>query len=235
MPGGLPDLTHNYVIGCDPALGTGTSNSVAAVYDCNTHEIVGLWVDPNTPYELFADTVMALGKWLGDAYVIFENNGGHGVNFGRRLVKRGYYRVHTQRKEDKKLKKVENKLGWTSNPNTKADLLGELGIALSEGLKSEPKYISCVIHDADILNELRGYIFYENGDIGSSECADLTSGAKKRHGDRVIAVALAVLGSKYQMKKPKKEQHELIYDSFEYRQTQDEEESAKNKKSWHSR
>jgi hypothetical protein len=30
---GKPDLTHNYVIGCDPALGTGNSNSVASIYE----------------------------------------------------------------------------------------------------------------------------------------------------------------------------------------------------------
>lgn len=223
---GRPDLSHNYVIGCDPSLGTGNSNSVAAILDVNTSEIVGIWTCPNTPYELFADLVNAISQWLGDAYIIFENNGGHGINFGRRLVKKGCRRIYTQRSEDKKLKKQLNKLGWTSNPNTKADLLGELGIALSEGLKSTPSYISCIIHDADILSELRGYVYYTDGDIGSSEVQDMTSGARKRHGDRVIAVGLCVLGSKYQAKQPKEVPHKINFDTFEFRQDEVEKELA---------
>jgi hypothetical protein len=214
---GKPDLTHNYVVGCDPALGTGASNSVAAVLDVHTHEIVGLWADPNTPYELFADTVVALAHCLNEAFIIFENNGGHGVNFGRRLLKDHYNRIYTQRTEAAKTKKVQNTWGWNSNPNTKADLLGELGIALSEGLKTSPTYISCIIHDKDILDELRGYVFFENGDIGASEEQDLTSGARKRHGDRVIAVGLCVLGSKYQNRQAPVQKIQYADDTFEQR------------------
>ncbi len=227
---GRPDLSHNYVIGCDPALGTGNSNSVATIYDVNTSEIVGLWVCSVTPYELFADTVFAMHKWLGEAFVIWENNGGHGVNFGRRLQKKGCHRMYTQRVEDAKLKRTKNKLGWSSTPNSKSDILGELGIALSEGLKKHPTYKHVIIHDTDILSELRGYVYYQDGDIGSSEGQDLTSGARKRHGDRVIATALAVLGSKYQNKFTKEVHPDLLYDSFAYREQEAEQERERMKK-----
>lgn len=220
---GRPDLTHAYTIGCDPSLGTGNSNSVAAVLDVNTHEIVGTWVCPNTPYELFADTVTALHHWLGDAYIVFENNGGHGVNFGRRLLANHVRNIYAQRTESAIHKRQSNSWGWHSDTNSKADLLGELGIALSEGLKREPAYLSCVIHDIDILHELRGYVFYENGDIGSEEVQDLTTGARKRHGDRVIAVGLALLGSKYQRQKTIQEVRKVNPFSFEARRRQLEE------------
>ncbi len=226
---GLPDQTHNYVIGCDISLGTGNSNSTAVILDVNTHEVMGVWACPSTPCEEFADIVTAMGRWLGEAYVIFENNGGQGVNFGRRLHKNRYYRVYTQRSEDAKTHKMLNKWGWSSNPNSKSDVLSELGIALSEGLKKNPTYISCIIHDQDILDELRSYIFYENGDIGSTECMDLTSGARKRHGDRVIALALCVLGSKYQMKAPKKVEQKITTNTWQERvqkaEEQEEEEA----------
>jgi hypothetical protein len=199
----IPNRSHNYVLGCDISLGTGNSNSVAAIYDANTNEIIGSWVCANTPCEQFADVVTALATWLGNAFIVFENNGGHGINFGRRLIKNKYYRVYTQHSEENKTRQMQNKWGWTSTNNSKSDVLGELGIALSEGLKKNPTYTACIIHDEDILSELRQYVFYENGDIGASECQDLTSGARKRHGDRVIGVALCVLGSKYQAKAPK--------------------------------
>jgi hypothetical protein len=226
---GRPKIEHNYVIGCDISLGTGNSNSVAAIMDVNTREIVGTWVCPNTPYEQFADIATALGLWLNEAYIVFENNGGHGVNFGRRLKSNKYRRVYTQRAEDKKNKTVQNAWGWHSNPEKKSDLLGELGIALSEGLKKKPSYISCIIHDDEIIHELRGYVFYENGDIGAAEEQDLTSGARKRHGDRVIAVGLCVLGSKYQHKKKKVEVRPVNIDSFEYRKKLMEDEREKSR------
>jgi hypothetical protein len=220
---GMPIINHNYVIGCDPSLGTGNSNSVAAILDVHTHDLVGTWVCPNTPPEEFADIVAAMATIFNNAYVVFENNGGHGINFGRRLVKDGCRRVYTQRVEDGKTHKTQNKWGWNSNPNSKSDLLSELGIALSEGLKTERSYTSCVIHDEEILKELRSYVFYENGDIGAEEYQDLKSGARKRHGDRVIAVGLCVLGSKYQHKAPKIEKTTVNIDSFEYRKKQLEE------------
>lgn len=225
---GKPLVEHNYVIGCDISLGTGNSNSVAAIMDVNTHEIVGTWVCPNTPYEQFADITTALGLLLNEAYIVFENNGGHGVNFGRRLKSNKYRRIYTQRAEDKKTKTVQNSWGWHSDPNKKSDLLGELGIALSEGLKNKPSYISCKLYDEDIIQELRGYVFYENGDIGAAEEQDLTSGARKRHGDRVIGVGLCVLGSKYQHKKKKVVVEKVNIDSFEYRRQLDREEQDKN-------
>jgi len=45
---GRPDQTHNYMVLCDIARGTGASNSVAQVVDVNTGEQVGIWVCPNT-------------------------------------------------------------------------------------------------------------------------------------------------------------------------------------------
>jgi hypothetical protein len=202
--GPKPSKDHNYVIGCDIALGTGESNSVAKILDVNTNEEVGVWACPNTNYDLFADVVRAIALWCGgrsgEAFVIFENNGGHGTNFGRRLAWNGHRYIYTSRAEDAKVKKQKNRYGWNSTPNTKSDLLGQLGVALTEGLKTKPTYSAIIVHDEETLDELRDYVFYENGDIGTSSSADLTSGARKRHGDRVIASGLVVLGAKYQNK-----------------------------------
>lgn len=232
--GDPPTKSHNYVIGCDISLGTGNSNSVAAILDVNTGSVVGLWVDAKTPPEEFADVVRALAIWCGgkagEAFVIFENNGGHATNFARRLKVQGQTRIYTQRTEDAKTKRVQNKLGWRSNPNTKSDMLGELGVALSEGLKKSPNFHFIRIHDHDVLSELRGYVYYENGDIGASEEQDQTTGARKRHGDRVIAVGLACLGKKYQAKARPVETKVPAWDSFEARKRRVAAERAHNEK-----
>lgn len=201
---GKPNQKHNYIIGCDPSLGVGSSNSVAMIYDANTQEGIGTWVCPNTPPEKFADTVVALARWAGgstgEAYIIFENNGGHGINFGRRIKWNGHIFVYTEHAEASKVTKKKNRLGWHSSRNTKSDLLGELGIALSEGLKTKRSYKSIIVHDDDTLNELRAYVFTDSGDMCESSKLDLTSGARERHGDRVTAAGLCTLGIKYQPK-----------------------------------
>jgi len=197
-----PFQNHNYVIGCDLSYGSGNSNSVAAIYDVNLQELVGTWVCPNTPPDKFMDTVVAISRWCGgeagQALIIYETNG-PGVNAHKRLLWNGHHRIYVQRSEETRTRKIKNKYGWTSNPQTKEALLGDLGIALTESLRSSVAK-RCTVHDEETLHELRRYVFYESGDIGVSEDQDTTSGARKRHGDRVIAVALCVLGSKYQAK-----------------------------------
>lgn len=198
-----PDQAHNYVIACDISLGTGTSNSVAAVFDVNTNELSGLWVCSNTTPEIFADTVVALAKWLGgmnDAFVIWESNFG-GTTFCNRIIWQEYYNLYIEHTEDTRVRKRKNRYGWRSRASTKADLFGELAIALSEGLKDKPQYKSIIIYSEDLLNELFDYVFAEGGkDIIASSKADLSSGARERHGDRVVACALCVLGAKGQEK-----------------------------------
>ncbi len=230
--GPLPSKDHNYVMGCDIALGTGESNSVAKIFDVNTNEEVGVWACPNTNYDLFADVVRAIALWCGgstgEAYVVFENNGGHGTNFGRRLVWNGHSYLYTSRAEDAKVKKQKNRYGWNSTPNTKSDMLGQLGVALSEGLKTKPTYSAIIIHDEETLNELRDYVFFDNGDMGTSSSADMTTGARKRHGDRVIASGLVVIGAKYQNKarvnEAKKRKEGTFSDRLEQQMAEREEE-----------
>jgi hypothetical protein len=49
---GRPDQRHNFIVGCDPSYGLGSSNSVASIYDVNTKELVGEWVCANTKPEI---------------------------------------------------------------------------------------------------------------------------------------------------------------------------------------
>ena len=57
-----------------------------------------------------------------------------------------------------------------------------------------------MIHSEDLLDELQGYVNSDSGDIVASKILDLSSGARERHGDRVIAVGLCVLTTRDQAK-----------------------------------
>jgi len=221
LKGGRPDQFHNYVIGCDPSLGTGNSNSAAAVYDVNTKELVGTWKCPNSPPEVFADQMVGLAYWIGGrtkkAFLIWENNGGHGINFGRRILWHGNSFVYTQKTETNKTRKKANKYGFKTNAESKFDILSSLGVAVSESLKPDSSYYSMKVYDEDIIDEMRRFTFLSGGGIDLSERADLDSGARARHGDIVIAASLCLVGAKDQRKAIMKEIKTIRPGSMAYR------------------
>jgi len=205
---GRPDQSHNYIVACDIAVGTGASNSVMAVGDVNTKELVGLYVNPFIDIMNFAELVVATCKWVGgatkEAYLIWEA-GGPGDTFDKCIYKLGYNFVYyqTDEKIPKRTKRHKHR-GWrpTKGVNgTKFDLLLQLSGALQEGFKDKSKFESLKIHDEQLVNELQSYVFYEGRvDVGPVAAQLETSGAKFAHGDRVIAVGMIVLAMKYQPK-----------------------------------
>ena len=203
LPFGRPNQQHNYIIGVDPSYGLGSANSAAIVYDVNEREQVGSWVDSNTKPEDFADIIVALAYWIGGVdrpYLIWEANAGCGRNFEKRVIYQDYYWAYTQRVEDSKTRKKTKKWGWHSNENAKEALLGDLGVALSGGLVGDRDYLSIVIHEEELLDELADYVFKEKGKgIIASSRADIGTGAAERHGDRAIAAGLCLLGAKDQI------------------------------------
>lgn len=204
LKNGRPSQFHNYIIASDISWGLGSSNSVAEFYDVNTMEQVGEWACPNTKPEDFADLVVASAHWVGGCrkpLLIWENNGGQGVNFGNRIKWLGYSNVYVQTRENEKSRKKGKKLGWRSNTQSKPDLLQELSIALTEGIKEKKNYKAIIIHSKDLLDELFDYIFAERGkDAELSSKMDEGTGARERHGDRVIAAGLCILGTRDQQK-----------------------------------
>jgi hypothetical protein len=216
---GRPDQSHNYVIGCDPSLGTGASNSVAEIYDCNLCEQIGEWACPNSPPAEFADTVRSLALWVGghseEAFVIWESNAGPGTNFCRRLLWNGQRRVYVQKTEMQRRRKKTNKYGWASGRQQKFDLITEYAIALAEGLKPQvSNYVSVAIHSSDLLSEMNDYLFTPANELVASEHVDETTGARQRHGDRVIAMGLCLVGAKDQRRavpQPEDTKHEACF------------------------
>lgn len=209
---GRPNQLHNFIIACDIGFGTGASNSTAMIADVNTNELVGEYVTSEHDPADFAEVVTALGKWiggsLGEPWFIWERNGGGGKNFGRRLMKQGVRRVYTDTAEDTKTKKRKNRYGWTSTKQTKDDVLYALKAALKESLKEEKTNKYLIVYSEELVKELDAYIFYKTGDADSGEMVDLSSGARARHGDRVIGAALLILGLRYNV--PAKVEEERV-------------------------
>jgi hypothetical protein len=199
-----PNQRFNYIVSCDISLGTGASNSVAGIYNVNTGEKVGIFSCPNTTPETFADQVVAICHWVGGKskkpFLIWENNGGHGINFGKRVLWHGYNFCYINRNLRAKRRKRKNEWGFTTTNKSKEDALVSLRVALAEGLRTSDNHGKLIIHDEETLSEYERYIWYENGSIGLSDCVDESSGARAAHGDRVIADALYVVALSEQPK-----------------------------------
>lgn len=201
--GGRPNQGHNFVIGCDISWGLGSSNSVASIYDVNTNELCGEWVCANTKPEDFADIAVAIAYWVGGVnkpILIWEANGGQGTEFCNRVLWNRYYNVHIQTRENEKTRKRTKKYGWHSSTQAKSSLLEALSIALSQGITDYSSYKKLIVYSEEFLDELFDYIFPQKGkEAVPSKKADEGSGARERHGDRVIAAGLCVLGAKDQV------------------------------------
>lgn len=193
---GKLDTTHNYVVACDISRGTGASNSVLTIYDINTHEVIGMYASAYIDVSDFAELAIAVCKWLGEAYLIWEGNG-PGDTFDNRIRKYSYSKLYVRRNERTITKKRSNFRGWSSTRGengTKMDLLNRLDAALFESLKEEQFYPYIIIYDEPLTNELEDYMFTQGRmDAQASNSVDETTGAKYAHGDRVIATGLILV------------------------------------------
>jgi hypothetical protein len=196
LDGGRPRKDHNYIVSCDVSFGRGASNSVAAVCDVNTCEIVGLMVDPFISINDFADFAVSMSRWARNALLIWESNG-PGNEFDHRVRFNRYPRVYIPKPERQRVRRAQNKRGWQSTPGvngSKIDMLARLDAALSESLRENKSGTYIIVHDEETTRELDDYIFdVHKVDVNPSSAATDSSGARYAHGDRVIAVGMAVL------------------------------------------
>lgn len=215
-----PDITHNYIVSCDISRGTGASNSVLAICDVNQRELVGLYANPFIDVPDFAELAVAVCKWLGGAYLIWEANG-PGDTFDKTIWKLGYNKVYINVNERKITRKRTQNRGWRSTPGpngSKLAMLDHLDSALVESLKPERYYRYIIIHDEALINELEDYMFMPGRiDANLSSMVTDESGAKYAHGDRVIAVGLAVLAMTEARPADLKKKRIPPTGSFEYR------------------
>jgi hypothetical protein len=191
-----PRKDHAYIVSCDVSFGKGASNSVIAICDVNTCEIVGLMADPYASISDFADTAIAISKWANNALLIWESNG-PGNEFDHRVRFQRYPRVYIPKPERARIRSAQNKRGWQSTPGlngSKIDMLNRLDSALMESLREDRTSTYIILHDEDTTRELDDYIFdVHKIDVNPSNSATDSSGAKYAHGDRVIAVGMAVI------------------------------------------
>lgn len=185
-----PDQSLTYVVACDISKGQGASNSVATVLCRETGEKIAEWADANTPPHEFARIACAISLWAGGAsqrglaLLGWEANG-PGWGFGREVVKTYRHPVFwVDRRVGAATEKKTDRYGWTSSRDKKDMVLTTYHRALSHGGFVNPS--------TEAIDEAGMYVQYETGGCGPATLMQESEDARKVHGDRVIADALAL-------------------------------------------
>jgi len=179
---------REYVMFADPAYGTGSANSAVCVMDADERRVVAEFADPTIPpHDLAAEMVDAAttvyrGRRL--PLVGWEVNGA-GAAMHHDFQQLGYHSVYRQRMVGTTTERLTVRIGWNSSRRAKRTLLGALSRAIGQG--------NVFIPSEDTLREMLGYVILDDGAIEAGSRRDLSSGARESHGDRVIALAGALM------------------------------------------
>lgn len=184
---GRPPRSTRYILGADLSAGTGASNSVLAVADWMTGELVAEYaINSKTPEDM-ARLAFAASHWFhGDdgqpARIIFECNGPSGTMFGQVLEKLGHPNLY---------KREDGSLGWfKDNRQPTEEAFNRHQLFICEGKFTE--------RSMDCVDEMRCYQLPKSGKgppvHTASKHSEDPSGAGENHGDRVIArICICVL------------------------------------------
>jgi hypothetical protein len=182
------DREREYVMFADPAYGTGSANSAVAVMDSEARELVAEFIDPNIPPHDLSNEMAeaAMTVYRGRRYPLlgWEVNGA-GAAMHHDFDRIGYTEVYRQRAIGQSSETRTGKVGWHSTRRSKRTLLADLSRCLAQG--------EVVVRSVDALKEMLDYIILDDGSIEAASVRDMTSGARESHGDRVIAIAGALM------------------------------------------
>ena len=182
------ERNREYVMFADPSYGTGSANAAVAVMDAESRELVAEFVDPNTPpHDLSNEMVeAAMTAYRGRRLPMigWEVNGA-GAAMHHDFQRIGYSEVYRQRMVGTTTERLTIRIGWNSNRRAKRTLLSGLVRAMAQG--------EIVVPSEDACREMLDYVVLEDGAIEAGSRRDLSSGARESHGDRVIALAGALM------------------------------------------
>jgi len=177
-----------YVMFADPAYGTGSANSAVCVMDADERRVVAEFVDPNIPPHDLAQEMVdaAVSEFSGRhlPMIGWEVNGA-GAAMHHDFERMRYTAVYRQRMVGTTTERLTVRIGWNSSRRAKRTLLGALSRSVANG--------NIVIPSEDALREMLDYVILDDGAIEAGSRRDLTSGARESHGDRVIALAGALM------------------------------------------
>jgi hypothetical protein len=175
-----PMNNFKYVIGCDPAEGTGNDNSVIEVYNAYTGEQAAEFADNQIKPRDLSNYLMEVGKYFNNGLIVLEMNS-HGMSV-LDGIRGKYSNIYRREIFDKHSREYKKELGWRTTGTSKPLLVSNLNEYLdNEDIKVYSKYTK---------SELK--VFVRTDEQGKQGYG--AEGSNKD--DRVIATGLCVQGIK---------------------------------------
>ena len=115
-----PAKGHRYVIGVDCSGGIRRDSSVANVWDRDDKVCVASLATDSLAPDLFADKVVALGRYYGYALVVPETNGEHGGSVLAGIRGRHYPHIYQRQDWDKVRMEYRDEYGFRTTSRTRA-------------------------------------------------------------------------------------------------------------------
>jgi hypothetical protein len=181
--GDAPSARFHYSAFADVSWGIGASNSALKIGANELRAEVAEFVTSDMPPEEFARYAVAMCRWFGvkSGCVLGYERNGPGENFAREVQRLGFNDVMHDVRVRGPFDAGKPGWGWWSDKNSKIALLSDLRGALAHG-----EYHT---RDAAMLSEAYDYVYYPSRAVGPSHMEEDKEGARKTHGDRVIASA----------------------------------------------
>ncbi len=178
------NIDHKFVVACDIGTGSGASNSTASIWDCNLSEKVAEYANSRITPEDFSRQAVALAKFFNHAKINYDSFG-PGSSFGQKVQDIGYHNLYKRKDDPTFTGQCSDNPGYPMNMEAKTIALS----AYRDAIEKE----WCINHSKVSLEECLEYIYGIDGTPTHARASNKLdpSGAKKNHGDRVVADALA--------------------------------------------
>lgn len=181
----------NCVVACDIAAGTAGDHSTNSVLHIisDIGEQLATWAANDLRPELFAQLAVAVCYWIGKGqphpYLIWENNGPTGRPFTNEVIRLQYPNVYYMRDTERRGMKRTNKPGYHNSKRSAA--LTPLVAALANN--------QLVIRCEELVRECGEYVYGKNGDWEHPKSISSMDESSRgfNHGDRAMAMAMAVI------------------------------------------
>ena len=182
-----------YAVGADLSTGVGSTASILCLGDARTGQKVAEYASAHVLPHDMAKRAVALCRLFRSeesyARLCWEAQG-PGVGFGKKVMELRFGNVYFRTYEARTVHKPTDTPGWVPTEENKLRLLEDYRSALSSRQFLNPSYLA--------LQECRRFKFNDNGvpEYEETDAINVTtgrpdpSGARKNHGDRVIADAL---------------------------------------------
>jgi len=182
LPAGIAGGRRSFAMGIDVSEGVGSSDSTIVVMASDTKEQAAAFNCNRTHPGELGRIAALLARYYGDALVCPVRKM-HGITTIRAMVDDGYTRIWRHAAAGRLVELESSELGWKKGESSDELLFGRWGDALQNDW--------CKLHDMETVRQHTQYIYDELGRIVFQSLSSLPLEARARHGDLVVAAALA--------------------------------------------